>query len=233
MARFLLSVLVLMLSACGSPPRTQDRMPPERMQELVAAPLAYARAGNLPRAQREFEALLERSGHEMRADLLTAFGVTLFTLDVDEEAAGIRLRRAALPYLQRAIPATAERFGNEHPEVALALNTYGDALREVSPGDPPRQVDEAYEEAHRIRVDALGPRNPETVYALLRLAQVRGLPSRVAGDSARIAEVGRMYDEVIRGLEFNRDPNSPQPEQVRSEKLQMLERNGWVRRSGP
>jgi hypothetical protein len=230
MARFLLSALILILSACGTPSRTQDRMPPERMEALVAAPLAWARAGDLPRAQQEFDALMARSDREDKGDLLEAFGVALFTVDVEGEA-GIRLKRAAIPYLQRAIPATAERFGNAHPEVALALNTYGDALREVSPGDPPRQVDEAYEEAHRIRLDALGARNPETVYVLLRLAQVRGLPSRTAGDSARIAEAGRMYDEAIRVLELNRDPDSPDPDQVRSEKLKMYESNGWVRRS--
>lgn len=230
MARLLPAAAVavaLALSACERrPPRTQDRLTPERMQALVALPLRYAKAGAWLHAQSEFEALLARSGKGAESDLLTAFGISLYSMEADSEEAERRWRRAALPYLERAIPAAAARFGAGHPEVALALNTYGDALEQASPGDPPRQVDRAYAKAYLIRLRALGPRNGETVYALFRLAQVRGLRSRTRGDPRLVAEVGRMFEDSIRGIEASRDPELPDVRRVRLAQLEMYVRNG-------
>lgn len=223
--------LALILWACGPPPLTQDRLGPEQLQAMVAEPLGIAEKGDLPRAQEAFEALLARSDPEQASDLLTAFGVGLYMFDPGDDEDALRLRRAALPYLERAIPAAAARFGARHPEVALALHTYGGALRNISAGDPPRAVDRALAQAFLIRTRALGPDNRETIAALRAYAEVMGLPSRTRGEPERIERVGRMYEDVIRALEARPDPGSMHPEQVRSAQLEMFVRNGRVARA--
>ncbi len=235
MSRFLLApALALALAACGPPPLTQDRLTPEVMEEMVAGPMRHAQAGDVPRAQREFEVLLARSDPEDRSDLLTAFGIGLYMLGPVEGDDPI-YRRLSLPYLERAIPAARSRFGAWHPETALILATYGDALRQSAAGDPPRQADRVLAEAYLIRERMLGPGNVETVAALLELARVRGLPSRTGGDPGRIAEVERMYEDAIRRLEADRFPNLPTPEKVRFELLEMrvLNRQSRTGRAAP
>lgn len=218
--------LALALAACGPPPLTQDRLSPVKMSEIVEGPIGHAQAGDIPRAKREFEALLAGSGPSAEPDLLTAFGIGLFTLGSGSEEEGQRYRRESLPYLERAVAAARWRFGGSHPETALALATYGDALKSIAPGDPPRQVDRLFAEAYQIRIRTLGPGNRETVAALLQLARVSGLPSRTGGDPGRIAEAGKMYEKAIRGLEANRDPYSPTPESIRSELRRIYADNG-------
>ena len=195
---------------------------------MVAAPIRHAEGGDLRRAQGEFEALLARSDPDAASDLLTAFGIGLWTTFPERDEEELRYRRAALLYLERAIPAAAARFGPDHPEVALVLHTYGDALRQASAGDPPRAVDRALARAYLIRARALGLRDRETISGLYAFAEVRGLPSRTAGDPRRIDRVGQMYEDVIRVREANPDPDAIGPEQVRSRQLEMFVRNGRV-----
>ena len=225
----LLAAVAAATTACGSPEPTytKDRISNERLLQMVEQPLARAEAGDLAAAQRQFEAQLERSRPQDAPDLLTAFGVGLFTrgLETDSEP----LLRAAVPYLERAVPATAGRFGPEHAETALALTTYADALRKLSPDDPPRAADEAYARAYRIRARTLGTGNAETLYSLLRLAQVKGLASRTGGDPARIAEAAALFEAVVRGREANpHQPESESPENARFALIEMYVANGRI-----
>lgn len=234
MARLRLSLavaLALAVPACGPSPRTQDRLTQERMREMVIAPIGHAERGDLPGAQRAFEALLARSDPAGRSDLLAAFGIGLDMLPAETEEEELRYRRAALPYLRRAIPAASARFGPGHPEVALLLHTYGHVLRQTSPADPPRDVDRALAQAYLIRVRSLGPRDRETLAALREFAEVRGLPSRTGGDPERIELAGRMFEDVIGALEDRPDPDSVNSAQVRSKQLEMFVRNGRVARA--
>ncbi len=232
MPRRCLPILIaLALAACvsQSPTPTQDRLSPAELEAMVAEPLEAARAGDLPGAQRAFEALLARSDVEQAPDLLSAFGVGLYSQGAgDWDSDGERFRRASVPYLERAIPATEKRFGPDHPEVALALNTYGDVLRALSPEDPPRQADSAYARAYAIREKTLGRGNAETLFVLFRLAELKGLPSRTGGDPARIAEAADMFRAVIRGREANPDPDprAGTPENVRLALIEMYVGNG-------
>lgn len=225
--RRLVALMALALLACGGPSATQDRLSPTEMEAMVAGPLEIARGGDLPGAQRAFEALLAKSDPGQAADLLTAFGVGLY-VEGAGEADGLRFRRASVPYLERAVPAAEQRFGPNHPETALALNTYADVLRTLSPRDPPREADRAYARAHAIREKALGPDNAETIFALFRLAQVKGLPSRTGGDPARIAEAAEMFRAVIRAREKNADPDprAGTPENARLSLVEMYVANG-------
>jgi hypothetical protein len=229
MARFPPLFLAMTAVACGpsAPTYTKDRLSNERMLQMVAGPLDRARAGDLPGAQRAFEAQLAQSDPKEASDRLAGFGVGLFTQGLETDS--VPLMRAAVPYLERAVPATAARFGAGHPETALALNTYADALRKLSPLDPPRQADEAYAKAYRIRRQTLGPNNAETLYALLRVAQVMGLPSRTRGDPERIAESAALFEAVVRGREANPDqPEYEPPENARFALMEMYVANGQV-----
>lgn len=216
--------------AAEGPVYTKDRVSAEQMEAMVAGPLAQAEAGRLEAAQQAFEALLARSSDKDKPDLLTSFGVGLYKLALGfEEDKDDRIRRASLPYLERAIPATAARFGAGHPETALALTTYADAMRELSPDNPPRQVDELYQHAYDIRRHTLGPNNAETLYTLLRLAQMKGHPSRTAGDPAKIVEAAGLFDQVIKGRQANPDqPDYEPPEEARYSLIEMYVRNGQV-----
>jgi tetratricopeptide (TPR) repeat protein len=225
----LIAALAVATAACGppKPTYTKDRLPNDRMAEMVAAPLALAESGDLAGAQREFEAQLARSGPQEAPDLLTGFGVGLYLKGLEKDSEP--LMRAALPYLERAIPAATARFGDGHPEMALALTTYADALRKLSPRDPPRRADEAYQRAYHIRARTLGPNNAETLYSLARLAQVRGLPSRTQGDPARIEKAADLFQAVIRGREANPDQPDYEPaENARFALIEMYVANGQL-----
>lgn len=158
-------------------PATKDRLSPERMEQLVARPMSILRASGLVAAQKDFDALLAAAvqahgkGSVEEADLLTSFGVELFLADIDEDDASDA--QASLEYLKRAIPAYRAAFGPRHPEVAVALNSYADALLQVK-GDAALQEGEAaLEEAYSIRVAALGPDNGETKSNARHLARLR------------------------------------------------------------
>jgi hypothetical protein len=226
----LIAALAVATAACGSakkPVYTKDRLSNDRMAEMVAAPLARARAGDLPAAQREFEAQLARSRPADSPDLLTGFGLGLYMQGLEEDS--VPFMRAGLPYLQRAVPATAARFGAGHPETALALTTYADALRKLSPQDPPAQAEEAYVRAYHIRARTLGPNHAETLYSLFRMAQVRGLPSRTEGDPARIEKAAALFKAVVRGREANPEQPDYEPaENARFALIEMYVANGQV-----
>jgi hypothetical protein len=179
-----------------APRLTQDRLTEEEMGQLVEPAFQRFERGDLEDARREFDRLLGSASPELSGDLLTAFGVLIYNTATDD-----RLKRAALPYLERAIPAQERRFGLEHPEVALALNTFADAVFDLEPVDPPRSVDEALGRALSIRLRTLGPRNTETLHAMIRLAEVKGLPSRTNGDPARISEAASLFEEAARARE--------------------------------
>jgi|GEM_PF-2148717 len=182
----------------ASEPRyTKDRLSEARMAELVAGPMALVRNGSGDAAERAFEDIVQAAarrhgnGSVDVADRLTAFGVLLYTEGLrspDDE-----LRRRSLPYLQRAVQAYRAAFGPSHPEVALALNSYADVHTALNPDDPPPAAEAALEEAYNIRVSSLGHANHETLSSLLRLAELRSLPSRTRGDPAKIAAAAAMF----------------------------------------
>lgn len=156
---------------------TKDRLPPERMEQLVAGPMSLLQKSGLSAAQKDFDTLLTAAvrkhgnGSVEEADLLTSFGVELFLDDIDEDDPAVG--RASVVYLKRAIPAYRAAFGARHPEVAVALNSYADALLQVE-GDTARpEAESALEEAYSIRLATLGPENGETKSTARDLASVR------------------------------------------------------------
>lgn len=189
----------------AEPPLTKDRLSTAQLEAMVAAPLARVDAGDLEGGQQAFEALLARAPAGQASDLLTAFGVALYYRSKADPAdlldqtsdAGAPLLRAAVPYLERAVPAAVQRFGPDHPEVALALNSYADA-RWLADGDnPDPSVDRALTEALRIRVAALGPTHTETLDGHMRLATLKALPARTGRDPMRVAEAAALFETAI------------------------------------
>lgn len=228
-------LLAVTLLACApsedgkpaEPAFTADRISPEALDAMVAAPVAKVAAGRLEEGIRAFEAQLAGASAADKADLLTAFGVAVYKMGLS--SGDDRLRRAALPFLERAIAVTAARFGAEHPETALALNTYADALRALSPDDPPREVDALYQRAYDIRVRTLGPGNLETLAVLLRIAQLKGHPTRTGGDSAKAEAAAALFEQVIKGRELNPEqPDYETAEDARFELIRMYVLNGAV-----
>jgi hypothetical protein len=181
---------------------TKDRLTDAQRRALVEQPLAKVEAGDLVGGERDFEFLLEGRRRESGpnsisvADTLTAFGVCLF-LD-NRENPDPAMRQLAITYLRRVVDASSAAFGPDDPEVALSLNDFADAVRTLSPDAPPQEVDVAYERAYRIRLARLGPTDAETAASLAYLATVRGLPSRLAGDRAKLDEAVSMFREAIR-----------------------------------
>jgi hypothetical protein len=158
-------------------PVTNDRLSPESMDALVAGPMAALRKSGLAAAQKAFDALLADAvnkhgkGSVEEADLLTAFGVALDIEGIDR--GDEKLERAALPYIERAIPAYRAAFGPRHPEVALALNSYATLLHNFHDKALDPAAEAALVEAISIRTEKLGPDNPETKTAEAELAELR------------------------------------------------------------
>src|SRR5687768_617740 len=101
---------------------TKDHLSTERMEALVAGPMARVRAGDLAGGQRAFETLLDETsrrhgtGSAQAADLLMSFGVMVYTeglLPNTGSKADDRLRASALPYLRRSVDAYRRAFGPE------------------------------------------------------------------------------------------------------------------------
>jgi tetratricopeptide (TPR) repeat protein len=215
----LVSADVRAQAGAPSRPETKDHLRPERMEALVAGPMARVRAGDVAGGERAFETLLEGAirrhgaGSVEAADLLMSFGITVYTEGL-RSSAGTEtdgaLRARALPYLRRSIDAYRSALGPNHPLVAVASHSLADGMTDLAPDNPPAEAEAALEEAYRIRLAALGPANPETWAAMASLAHIRSLPSRTGGNPARIAAVAAMYRE---GLAYARRALGQFPEE--------------------
>jgi hypothetical protein len=179
----------------------EDRLTDEEMSGLVEQPIGQVQAGDIEGGRRTFERMLRaaqaRHGPNAleAADLLTAFGVLL---DQQDQAVVPGAKPLAPGYLRRAIPIYRAALGPNHPEVALALSTLADALRFARPENPPAEAEQALVEAYRIRLASRGPTHAETLWTILRLAEVRGVPARTGGDPARIDAALGELDRAIR-----------------------------------
>jgi hypothetical protein len=146
------------------------------MEQLVAGPMSILRKSGLTLAQKDFDSLLAATvqlhGKDSveQADLLMSFGVELYLESFEKDDSSIA--KASIDYLRRAIPAYRVAFGSRHPEVAVALNSYADALK--VDGDATRaDAVAALEEAYAIRLEALGADNQETRATANDLAALR------------------------------------------------------------
>ncbi|HEY1607264.1 MAG TPA: tetratricopeptide repeat protein [Allosphingosinicella sp.] len=173
-----LALVAAALAGCQKHiPETKDRLTPMAMEQMVEEPIAAVRNQGLASGQAKFEQLLvadeQRYGRDsvQVADLLTAFGVELYSLGFENDNQADS--QASLNYLREAIPHYRKAFGPEHPEVAVALHSFADADINLNGGRLTPQAEGALEEALRIRRAALGPDNPETRATEARLARAR------------------------------------------------------------
>ncbi len=181
--------------------RAADTLNEQQMRDLVAAPLAKAERGDLAGGQQDFEGLLDQRRQQFGADsaqvanTLTAFGVFLFNDACS--ACGPAQKRAAVAYLQRAIEATRAAFGPGSLEVARALNDCAEVERSVYADRPPLEADEMLAEALRIRLEALGPTDPQTVATVSRVSELESLTARGRADDAQIARVAAILQAAV------------------------------------
>ena len=159
------------------PPETKDRLPPDRMEALVSAPMALVRQGRLEAADAVFRAQRARAAaadpsRRQEADLLTAYGILLYTEGMKEREDDV-LQEAAIPWLREAVKAARTGWGPVHPETALALQDLGDALSRAGVTKIPAEAEQALAEAYSIRRQTLGPEDRETQASWKALTRVR------------------------------------------------------------
>lgn len=203
MRLFILTIFAVVVGGMSTPypASAQERLDQARMEALVGKPMKAAASGDLDRSEREFAELLDVASRDPdrskidTADMLESFGVLLNTYVVLEKK--IDARRRSIPYLERAIPAYQIAFGKDDPEVATVLHSYADAAMELAPLDPPSSVDRSYEEAHRIRKAALGPKAPATLSVLAQLGRVKGLVSRVKMRASSLDDALNALETVV------------------------------------
>ena len=211
---------------------TKNRLTEEQMDELVSAPMSIVERRGLPAGRVAFERQLARTRAARgarsaeAADLLMSFGIGLYGLGL--RTGERRMQEASLPYLEAAIPAYRAAFGAANPEVALALNSYADAQAELHRENPPQSADAALEEAYRIRLDAFGPSNSETLASLRYLARLKGLPSRTGGNRARIDAVAALYRRLIATSSNDPEMGYLSAPYARTAMARMYARNGMA-----
>lgn len=195
-------------------PAPEERLSYEEMSGLVVQPLGQVQAGDIEGGRRTFERMIRaaqarhgRNAIEV-ADLLTSFGVLLYQQD---EAILPGAAPLAPVYLRRAVPVYRAALGPNHPEVATALNSYADVLRLAHPENPPVEAERALAEAYRIRLRSRGPSHAETLWTILYLADIRGLPSRTEGKAGRVQAV---LAELDRATRLSRHGDSATVEQI-------------------
>lgn len=212
----LILILALVIAAIQglSDPAPEERLSQDDMARVVERPLAQVQAGDVAGGRRTFEAMLGaaqtrhgRNSIEV-ADLLTAFGVLLQQQDQEAVPGAAPL---APGYMWRAIPVYKAALGSNHPEVATALNTYADALRFEHPDNPPAAAEQALVEAYRIRLTARGPSHAETLWTILYLSDIRGLPARTGGQAGRVEAV---LAELERAARLSRNADRANVERV-------------------
>src|SRR3954447_20112846 len=95
-------------------PETSDRLSQAAMERLAARPMAVVRSAGLQGGQLEFDRLLATArrtngAKSVRvADLLTSFGVALFSEGIDKDDQS--LKTASVEYLRAAVPAYRAAF---------------------------------------------------------------------------------------------------------------------------
>jgi hypothetical protein len=177
---------------------TKDRISPEALERMAAGPMRVFKKSGLVPAQQAFEALLadtirkRGTGSVEEADLLTAFGVAIDLIGIDRS--DDNLQRAALPYLERAIPAYKAAFGPRHPEVALALNSSATLILNLHDRTLIGKAEAALAEAVAIRTEALGPDNSETKAAAATLERLR--QQQAQPDEPTLAAAGSVLDQA-------------------------------------
>lgn len=163
----------------GLPSETKDRNPPKWMAWMVRIPISAVRERGLADGDAEFERIVANqealggSGKVRIADLYMSYGVQLH--EVWMESDDRVLLQASRDRIWASIPRYRAAFGSTHPEVAVALHTAADIDRVLN-GRLTPQAEAALWEAWKIRRDALGPQNAETLAVeeqLARIARVR------------------------------------------------------------
>jgi hypothetical protein len=182
---------------------TKDRLTSSQLEQLVAGPMDMVRQGNLEGARRAVEMSVADAARGGRdeisiADTLQAFGVELYIAGVK----GTReLQEASVPFLYRSIAAYESAFGADDPEVAVALNSYSDALVALSSGEPPPAAIESLDRAYKIRSAKLGNDNLETIDTRIHLASLRAGLKPVSNDPAASAvELTTMSADLNRAV---------------------------------
>ena len=172
----LVLLLAVTLVVKGWPGETKDRLPSEAMVRMVEGPLSAVRERGLPAGDAAFERLLadkkarDASNRVLLADLYMAYGLALYMewTEKDDPA----LLQASRDRIGASVSLYRAAFGSDHPEVALALNSFADVEIELN-GDKSLQARAALEEALQIRRATLGAVNSETLATEARLESIK------------------------------------------------------------
>ena len=146
-------------------PETKDRLPDERMAQLVIGPTDALNEQDLALAERRFAVLLAAANAKdgarslTVADLEMSFGLALFTAGKMEGLDGAG--DAAIRHIAQSVKDYAAHFGRTHPEVALALSSQSDAIGELYDDGRVEERIPLIRESYAIRQSTLDEDNPE------------------------------------------------------------------------
>ncbi|MGC6331329.1 hypothetical protein [Rhizorhabdus sp. FW153] len=156
---------------------------------------ALVRAGKVSEARRLY---LRRTGKVRKIDARSE-AAQRFALFVYRESPALSDETGAiiLDLLQEAVDGFRLSLGVDAPEVATALMQRAEVERLLNAEDPAAWTDIAYQQAYRIRYARLGPSAPETLAALISLAEIQALPSRVGDDPASVESVADVLRQVM------------------------------------
>ena len=232
--RLVITTMLLLASACGittgpqRPTETQDRLTPDKMEQLVEGPMRSVHRGDLLAGNMEFQRLLARArlehgeGSVEVADLLTSFGVLLYL--EGKQSDDQSLKAAAVEHLRPAIDAYRRAFGPRHAEVAVALHTYASALIQLRADDPPQEAERVLKEAYDMRAATLGKSNHETRAALLWLADLKGTPAWVSRDPAQLSQSVELFERLL--IDAPSEPLDVSGPRIRFALARVYARNG-------
>lgn len=204
MTALLAPALLLLAALPQSAASDDDRLPPERMEQLVGREIDAIATGEVERVFAKFDQRLAQTQDVLkRADLLESFGVQLYieiTSGYQELPDQALLKKRCLEALAAAIPLYRQALGSDHREVAMAIVTYADVLFMFNESQPSADTDDLYREAHRIRVATLGRGDPVTVATLVSLARTSGALARTGGDQKQLDRALTLLNEALADL---------------------------------
>lgn len=177
-------VAAFILSTASLPLAAADFEPPlssERIAQLASGPMSLVHAGNFEKAAALVETRLVQAGTaRVRADLLEAFGVSLY--NEGQIAGNDAMMRQSVPYMKRAIDAYRAAGPSSLPDLAMALASYADVERGLNPNDILDSAIAAYREAIEANRRSVGPLAAETLSNTAMLVEAETSGDRLQRD---------------------------------------------------
>lgn len=202
---------------------TKERLDTKAMEALVAEPMALARGGDWPAAQRAFERLLAERQSQFGADSVKVSD-TVEAFVILNFVDGRQIQALAYADLERA--SVRRAWGHDSLEYALALNDLAQMdFEHNKPGFSASALADL-REAYRIRRSQLGRHHKETVSTLIYIGRLQSQRSITHGDIRRAAPAIATLRQAIAETESDRAASNNDNLWARAVLAETYARNG-------